>query len=603
MPLSHVHEMCVPAIPGFEILSKLGEGGMGTVYLAREIVSDREVAIKLLTATPDTTDAESQARFARETRVMTQVSHPNVVAVIGNGSVDGRDYLVMEYVDGRSLRDVLTESGAFSPPAASEVLDGIAAALSCLHEQSIVHRDLKPGNILLERDGRVKLTDFGLSAPVAELGDITGTNQFVGSFDYMAPEQRTRLPLDERADQFSLAVIAYEMLTGKRPVGTYKSPSSINPRLSRGVDPVIARALEEDPDDRYPTVERFIGLLRVALSRVSRRRRTAIVSGAYAAVLVSLIWVWEPIFGSFFESGADPNGVVRHEVPEVSNKPGLATDPNPPTAAKKDSVNWGKIADDRLAEGKLEAATKALDEAIKLDKSDPNLFRRRALVHKFNDMFQLALDDLLTARMLDPTFVDAWVGAASIHVNLNNYAEAVELLDEAISKDPSLATAFAWRGWAYHGLRRDDRALEDLEHAIKLDSDCGIAYQWRGFLAKRRRDWVNTGRDYAHFARCHAEDPNAHRLLASFLALCPDRKHRDGRRAVEHAKRACILTNYQSWTMLRVLASSHAQAGELTEAIDCCEKARKLAPENQRRRLKDQKKSYEKRLAAKGVTP
>ena len=138
-------------------------------------------------------------------------------------------------------------------------------------------------------------------------------------------------------------------------------------------------------------------------------------------------------------------------------------------------------------------------------------------------MFQLALDDLLTARMLDPTFVDAWVGAASIHVNLNNYPEAVELLDEAISKDPSLATAFAWRGWAYHGLRRDDRALEDLEQAIKLDPDCGIAYQWRGFLAKRRRDWVNTGRDYTHFVRCHADDPNAHRLLASFLALCPDR--------------------------------------------------------------------------------
>ena len=188
------------------------------MYLAREIVSDREVAIKLLTATPDTTDAESQARFARETRVMTQVSHPNVVAVIGNGSVDGRDYLVMEYVDGRSLRDVLTESGAFSPPAASEVLDGIAAALSCLHEQSIVHRDLKPGNILLERDGRVKLTDFGLSAPVAELGDITGTNQFVGSFDYMAPEQRTRLPLDEQGDEHRSVGPAHDRpRVGRRP--------------------------------------------------------------------------------------------------------------------------------------------------------------------------------------------------------------------------------------------------------------------------------------------------------------------------------------------------------------------------------------------------
>ena len=93
MLLSYVHEMCVPAIPGFEMISKLGEGGMGTVYLAREIVSDREVAIKLLTATPDTTDAESRARFARETRMMTQVSHPNVVAVIDNGSVDGRDHV------------------------------------------------------------------------------------------------------------------------------------------------------------------------------------------------------------------------------------------------------------------------------------------------------------------------------------------------------------------------------------------------------------------------------------------------------------------------------------------------------------------------------
>ena len=554
---------------------------MGTVFRARETASEREVAIKLLATPAGATAMENRTRFEREKRVMKQVSHDNVVAVIDDGSVDGRDFLVLEYIEGCSLREALTESGMPTPARALAILDGIAAALGCLHAQSIVHRDLKPGNILVDRDGRVKLTDFGISSPVAELGDITATNQFVGSLDYMAPEQRTRLPIDERADQYALAVIAYELLTGKRPVGTFRPPSTVNKRLSPAVDPVIARALEEDPDDRYASVVQFVEALRGGLAKTSRRQRVMLLVGMQAVIVVAVILGWDS-FAAMFGS----------TTPVSTNR---LTDQ--PTA--RPFVPWVEMADQRLAEGNLEGATKALDEAIRLDAENADLFHRRALVHKRNEMFQLSLNDLASARALDPTLADAWVGAASIHVNLKNYEEAIAVLDEAIAQDALMATAFAWRGWAHHGMQRDDLALADLEHAIELDRDCGIAYQWRGSLEKARKDWPAVGRDYAEFARCHPEDPNAHRLLASFLALCNDNSLRDGKRAVYHATRACELTQWQSWAALRMLAYAQTEAGDLEAAIASCKQAYELAPENQKRTLLGQRRRYEALLPKK----
>ena len=589
---------------------------MGTVYRARQAASNRDVAIKFVAATIAGADAENRSRFLREARVMQMLTHENIVRVIGNGSVHDRDYLVMEYVKGSSLREVVARPGPTPIAEALAILADVAAALTCLHEQGIVHRDLKPGNILINEHGRAKLTDFGISSPVAELGDITATNQFVGSLDYMAPEQRTRLPVDQRADQFALAVIAYELLVGKRPVGTYKPPSKLHARLHRAGDEVIARGLEEDPDDRFDNVQLFVEALTTALTKPSQEKSAALVASGCAALLALIVWAIankhhspakdqaigaatpvvahetgkQPQSATAAEGAPDP---AKADIPETSatttesggNRLGAGTDEAIDT--------WVAMSDRRLAEGRFDAATKAITEAIRLSECDASLYHRRALAHKLNGMFQLALNDLEKTRQLDPSLVDAWIGAASIHVHLHDYQLAIDLLDEAIAKAPSAAPAYAWRGWAHHGLRRDKLALQDLEHAIKLDDDCGIAYQWRGFLAKQRKDWVGVRRDYMAFARCNPDDQFAHRALASFFALCSDKTFRDGKLAVHHAQRSCELTQWSSWAALRVLASAHNQDGNIAAAIATCDKALALAPENMQRTLKGQKRMYE----------
>lgn len=593
----------VPDIPGLEILERLGEGGMGTVYRARQTANKREVAIKFLTAAIAGADEENRSRFQREARVMQMLTHENIVGVIDHGSTQGRDYLVMEYVKGSSLREVVAQPGPTPIAETLAILAEVAAALTCLHEQGIVHRDLKPGNILINEAGRAKLTDFGISSPVAELGDITATNQFVGSLDYMAPEQRTRLPVDQRADQFALAVIAYELLVGKRPVGTYKAPSKIKAHLHRAGDEVIARALEEDPDDRFDNVQLFVDELTTALTKPSQGARTALVVSGCAALLALIVWAGARMphspAGNQGIGAATPtvgNEIAKQlpSVPAVESAldPSMAEDPD--TSDDDERIDtWVAMSDRRLAEGKYIAATQAITEAIRLSEDDASLYHRRALVHKLNGMFQLALTDLEKTRQLDPGLVDAWIGAASIHINLLEYPVAIDLLDQAIAKNPMAAPAFAWRGWAQHGLRRDKLALRDLEQAIKLDCDCGIAHQWRGILAKQRKDWAAVVRDYSAFARCNPEDPYAHRALASFLALCPDKKFRNAKLAVHHAQRACELTQWRSWEALRVLASAYNQAGDVGAAIETLDKALAHAPENKQSTLKEQKNKYE----------
>lgn len=618
--MQHEIQPNVPVIPGFTMLAKIGEGGMGSVYLARATDTHHQVAIKLLHDPTLTSKAERHARFEREARVMALAKHPNIVAVLDHGSVGGLDYLIMEHVPGQTLKEEIAESAPLTPIRTSEILGGIVAALACLHDQRIVHRDLKPGNILFDSDGQVKLTDFGISGSVDELGQITVTGQFVGSLDYIAPEQRSRLRVDERADQFALAVITYEMLTGKRPVGTYKAPSKINLQLNRAVDPIVARALEEDPDDRYPNVTDFEDALRGALTRSSSRRRVGTLIALYAGVLVALVWGWGSFFGTSSDvpgGNADGTGsMATSKAPQ--GKQAASTDPvvdDKALAAKaradkktqaKQIAEWVRIADEHLASGdpsKLEAATKALDTAISMDDSDPNLFLRRAMAHKFNRMFQLALNDLATVRKLAPKDPDGWLGAGSIYLHLKDYDKAIELLTNALDLEEEFPEIHAWRGWAYHGQKKDTLALDDLRRAIELDGNCDLAYRWLGLICVGREEFEEA---LENFNQCLRINPNSrynHYSVALILAESPHKKLRDGKAAVRHAKRANELTNYRVWRYLRVLAAAHAEAGDLDAAITHCARALRLAPENQVEQVERRLNRYKKKRADQRVPP
>jgi serine/threonine protein kinase len=201
--------------PQLEILDVLGRGGMGVVYRARQRGLDRLVALKMLCPGAGSDPAFAE-RFTREARALARLNHQGIVTVHEFGQVEGVSYLIMEYVDGTNLRDVIRR-GSLRPDQALALVPPICEALQYAHERGIVHRDIKPENILLDHRGRVKIADFGLAKlrlPAQPGGTLTGTQQVIGTPHYMAPEQWERpLAVDHRADIYSLGVVFYELLT------------------------------------------------------------------------------------------------------------------------------------------------------------------------------------------------------------------------------------------------------------------------------------------------------------------------------------------------------------------------------------------------------
>ena len=231
----------------YEIVECLGRGGMGVVYKARQRSLERWVAIKIL-APERVRDPLFTERFEREAKMLARMSHPNIVTVFDHGRVDDLFYIVMEYVDGVNLRDLL-QDGKMAPEQALAIIPPICEALEYAHAKDVVHRDIKPENLLLDRDGRVKIADFGIASLIGTNGGRSGTPP------YMAPEQDQGRS-DRRADIYSLGVVLYEMLTGERPEGDLLAPSR-KAGLDARIDEIVMQALEKEPSRRYQTANEF----------------------------------------------------------------------------------------------------------------------------------------------------------------------------------------------------------------------------------------------------------------------------------------------------------------------------------------------------------
>jgi serine/threonine protein kinase len=228
---------------------------MGAVYKARQPRLDRFVALKILTRQPDRgiTDTEFAARFQQEARALARINHPDIVAVYDFGEAGGYHYLLMEYVDGLTLRQLL-QTRKLLPEQALSIVPKICEALQFAHERGIVHRDIKPENILLDKQGRVKIADFGIAKILgaqAAGAALTGVKDVIGTPHYMAPEQVEKpATVDHRADIYSLGVVFYEMLTGELPLGNFQRPSR-KVQVDVRLDEVVLHALEKEPDRRY----------------------------------------------------------------------------------------------------------------------------------------------------------------------------------------------------------------------------------------------------------------------------------------------------------------------------------------------------------------
>jgi hypothetical protein len=270
-------------IPGYRLLDKIGEGGMGTVYRATQLSLQRTVAIKVLHAA----GAGSAPAFQRETRLMAALAHPHVVTIYDCGRVNGHDYMVTEYVPGQTLRSLLKPGQPWPVSRAAVLLDRIAEALAFIHTNGILHLDLKPENVLCGPHGEIKLADFGLARAEVDARALAERGLAQGTMDYCSLEQRSGLETDARSDLFSLAVLAYEVLTGYLPGRVYEPATELNPRLPRAVNDVLRRGLARHPEERYPTVEAFRQDLRAALRR--RIWPVAVAVGLVGVVLLAAV--------------------------------------------------------------------------------------------------------------------------------------------------------------------------------------------------------------------------------------------------------------------------------------------------------------------------
>jgi serine/threonine-protein kinase len=263
----------------YQVTGVLGKGAMGTVYSAIDTVSQEVVALK--TINTDEIDEEQMAevltRFQREAEVMAGVRHPNIVNVIEFGEDQEVPYIAMELIEGRELQDYIKAGTDFDLRQVRRIIRQVLDALGFVHEQGICHRDLKPANIILHKDGSVKIADFGVARVASS--NLTQIGAVLGSPHYMSPEQITGLRVDTRADLYSIGVILYELLTGRKPLTgkTFQAmlyavtsaipepPTHIRPELPPVFDILMEKALAKRPDDRFQTAADFIDALEKAV--------------------------------------------------------------------------------------------------------------------------------------------------------------------------------------------------------------------------------------------------------------------------------------------------------------------------------------------------
>jgi serine/threonine protein kinase len=274
-------------VAGYRIEREIGRGGMAVVYRAQDLRLERTVALKLLAPELARNDT-FRLRFTHESRAAAAIDHPHIVPVFEAGETDGVLYIAMRYVEGSDLRHLLDRRGPLAPEVALRIAAQVASALDAAHEHGLVHRDVKPGNILVARGTdsdhpeHAYLTDFGLTKKSLSLTGFTSVGQFVGTLDYVAPEQISGRPVDGRCDVYGFGCVVYESLAGRPPfrrdddmallwAHQYDQPpplTEFRPDLAPEADAVFTRALAKSPDERHDSCRAFVTALRTAMAGI-----------------------------------------------------------------------------------------------------------------------------------------------------------------------------------------------------------------------------------------------------------------------------------------------------------------------------------------------
>ena len=336
----------------YEVEELVGHGGMSSVYKARDVLLERHVALKILHE-QYSNDEDFVERFKREARSVAQLQHPNIVTVIDRGEEDGRQFIVFEYIEGENLKEHVVRKGRLDVREALEIADEVARGLAFAHGQGLIHRDVKPQNVLLNGDGRAKVTDFGI-ARTLDVDGMTQTGTILGTSNYIAPEQASGQPVDAHSDVYALGAVLYELLAGEVPFPGESfvavamkhmhepAPNLLDVRrdVPLRVAAAVDRALEKDPEQRFPTMDAFAAELEACLAeldqepdgdktmvipsarRAARRRkqvsRWPIVIGLLAVLAIAAIVIGLLAAGGTNNGGA-PAADKRVEVTGVTS--------------------------------------------------------------------------------------------------------------------------------------------------------------------------------------------------------------------------------------------------------------------------------------------
>ena len=524
----------------YRIIDKLGEGGMGVVYLAEDKHLARRVAIKFLTST----DHHYRARFIREARAVSALSHPNIATVHDYGETDdGQPFIVMEFIKGEILSDLLQGQGV-TLVRAVEIVAAIAEALSEAHQQGIVHRDIKPSNVVLTERGQVKVLDFGLvkhlfEAPATSLdlnadtvySTQTRSDVIVGTPLYLSPEQATGKPVDGRSDLFSLGALFYECLTGQSAFSggsvleigaqiihvTPPPPSQINPSVPAELDRIALKALEKNIDARYQSADDLVKDLKASLvdlggdgrpvrsissretplsqyrktnplttfSTTLRRQRfslsAVIVAIAFTGIAIWAIIQWWP---------------HSYYVPQAAALP------------------WYERGTDALRNGAYYQASKAFEEAIGIDNRFGLAHARLAQAWTELDYTDKAKDELLTASTLagdrsslspvDALYLDAITATVQ-----RDFDAAVKGYAEIARLSPDDSHVYVDLGSAQENSGNVDKALENYQKAISLNNgQYATAYLRAGIVYQRKQDKANAAEFFDKAEKLYKAESN-----------------------------------------------------------------------------------------------
>ncbi len=465
----------------YRIIESLGQGGMATVFKAYHPALDRYVAIKVLHPAFKE-DPNFLARFRREARIVARLDHPNIVPIYDYAEHEGTPYLVMRYVEGKTLKAVLRE-GLMPPDRALEIIRPVTAALAYAHAQGVLHRDIKPSNVIRANDDHIYLTDFGL-ARIAQAGDSTlSQDMLIGTPQYISPEQARGATADERSDIYSLGVVLFEMLTGRVPFSAdtpyavihdhiytpLPLPTSINPNLSHEIERVLLKALAKDPDARFATPTELMTALDQAVAAAPPPAPTA------APIPVAV-----PVPSA---SAPTPTPVPVSATAGAPSTAVFAPAPSKPQrrwSRKQIAVGMAALF---LALCCLCIAAQAI--APRLGRVIPLSPAATRALRMTPDPLQMAKDQV-TANPQDPR---AHLALAEAYVKAKEYEAAFAEFDQAIKLDPKLGRAYLQAGKLATSLGEFDRAAKYFQYgreAMPEDLDLLLAqgdlfFKWKKY--------------------------------------------------------------------------------------------------------------------------